>query len=273
MPDKHGESHILDPRASAWSRYATKLKSLRTEAGQSQADVGRACIVSGRLISAIETVRRFPGEDVSKRLDKLYGVDFFEEQYHQINRELRLPAGFDTYLVQEEQSAIIYCFDLGFMPGLLQTEAYAREIMRRMLSGEELEHSVAMRMRRQKILDRDEPPLFVVLLREAVLREMIGGAEIMRPQLAHLLDMGKRPNVSIQIVPSGKGVSMSSGFNLLDFVEGSLVGWTEAGFGYGHIVQDAPLLHRMKVAFDLTRSEAHSVDGSEQRITRLLEVL
>ncbi|MEV5576699.1 helix-turn-helix transcriptional regulator [Spirillospora sp. NPDC052269] len=273
MSDKQRVQPVIDPHKSAWAYYAYKLKKQREEAGLSQPEIGRACHVSGKLVSAIETLRRLPGEDFSKRLDVRLDLDFFEEQYHQINRELHLPAGFDQYIVQEQQAAIIYSFDLGFVPGLLQTEAYVREVMRRMQSGEELERAVTSRLRRQELLDGDEPPLFVILIREAVLREMIGGAEIMRPQLAHLLELGQRPNISIEAVPSGKGVSMSSGFTLLNYVEGSPIGWTEAGFGLGHIVQDSALLHRMRVAFDLTRSEALSAAETERLIRMLMEAL
>ncbi|MFC4912485.1 helix-turn-helix domain-containing protein [Actinomadura gamaensis] len=273
MPDKHAKAHILDPQASAWALYAHKLKKYRKEAGHSQAEVGVACIVSGKLISAIENGTRLPGEDMSERLDQLYGADFFKEQCRQINRELKLPAGFDQYIVQEEQAAIIYSFDLAFVPGLLQTERYAREIMSRMMEGHELEQAVATRMRRQELLDQTDPPLLVVLIREAVLRELIGGAKVMRPQLAHLIEMGKRPNISIEAVPNGMGASVSSSYALLNYVEGSPVGWTEAGFGYGHLVPDATTLHRMRVAFDLTRGEARSVGETEKLIRMLMEAL
>ncbi|MEV4251999.1 helix-turn-helix transcriptional regulator [Spirillospora sp. NPDC049652] len=273
MPDKQSECHVLNPHESAWAVYARRLKRLRTAAGHSQAEVGRACIVSGKLISAIETLRRLPGEDVSQRLDKFYEVDFFEEQCHQISREMHLPARFDQYILQEEQAAIIHSYDPSNIPGLLQTEAYARHIIGRMHKGEELEKAVETRMRRQEKLRGDAPPLLVALVREAALREMVGGARVMGPQLAHLIEMSKMLNVCIEVVPNGLGIAVSSGYALLDYFEGSPVGWTEAGFGYGHLVPDPRTLHRMRVTFDLTRSDAYSVGKTEQTIRALLEAL
>ncbi|RFU40761.1 XRE family transcriptional regulator [Actinomadura logoneensis] len=273
MPDKQSECHILNPHESAWAVYARRLKRLRTEAGHSQAEVGRACIVSGKLISAIETLRRLPGEDVSQRLDKFYGVDFFEEQCHQISREMYLPARFDQYLVQEEQAAIIYNFQYGYIPGLLQTEAYARALMSQTPHTEDRDEAVATRMRRQELLEGEEAPLVVALIKEAALRELIGGRDVMQAQYAHLIEMGRRPNISIEAIPNGAGVFVSSGYTLLNYVEGSPVGWTEAGFGFGHLVQESVILHRMRVALDLTRAAAGSAGETERLIGTLMEAL
>ncbi|MCP2337819.1 helix-turn-helix domain-containing protein [Actinomadura rupiterrae] len=273
MPDKHAKLHSFDPQESALALYADKMRLNRARAGLSQTEVGRACCVSDKLISAIENLSRFPGEDISKRLNRLFDVDFFGDQYHQINRELRLPARFDLYVEQEKQAAIVYCFEYGYIPGLLQTEDYARTLMSRTPHAEERERAVTIRMRRQELLECQEPPVLVAVVKEAALRELIGSRDLMRRQFAHLIEMGRQPNISIEVVPNGAGVFVSSGYSLLNFVEGSPVGWTEAGFGFGHLVQESVILHRMRVALDLTRAEALPATESERLIRTLMEDL
>ncbi|WP_026412657.1 helix-turn-helix domain-containing protein [Actinomadura oligospora] len=273
MPDKQRIQPVIDPHKSAWALYAYKLRKMREQAGLSQPEIGRACLVSGKLVSAIETLRRLPGEDFSKRLDVRFDLDFFEDQYHQINRELKLPCGFDEYEKQETQAGIIHSYDPLAIPGILQTEDYTRAIMRRIQRPEQLDQMVAARMRRQEILDRDPYPLIVCLVKEAALREVIGGRDVLRGQLAKLLEVAELPHVSIEVIPNGSGIVLASGFAMLQFAEGAPVGWTEAAFGHGHLVQDSATLHEMRVAFDLSRREALSVFESVRLIRAILEAM
>jgi transcriptional regulator with XRE-family HTH domain len=110
-------------------------------------------------------------------------------------------------------------------PGLLQTSAYAHEILRSArpeASPEMIRDLVEVRVRRQELLDReDRLPAFVFVLDEAVVRRMVGGAAVMRAQLAHVLEMAKRPNVTVEVVPFGVGAHPSLGgpFKIIEFAD------------------------------------------------------
>ena len=93
------------------------------------------------------------------------------------------------------------------MPGLLQTEDYARAVFRTRfgVTDEEIDEQVAARLKRQEILARDEPPALWVIVDESVLRRPVGGRYVMREQIGHLIEAARRPHVSVQVISSSGG--------------------------------------------------------------------
>ena len=138
-----------------------------------------------------------------------------------------LPSWFQSYLGLEASAALIRSYEVQFVPGLLQTEDYARAVV---LLGhgrarpEEIDRRVALRMQRQAILDRADPVQLWAVLDEAVLRRPIGNPQIMRTQLEALLDAAARPNVRLQIVPFDAGGHSAAGgaFTILRFPDQEL---------------------------------------------------
>ncbi|GAA4377872.1 helix-turn-helix transcriptional regulator [Actinomadura verrucosospora] len=115
-------------------------------------------------------------------------------------------------------------FDPLLVPGLLQISAYAKEILSNLRgedAPEQISELVEVRLRRQEIFEGDAPPRFYFVIDEAAIRRLVGGAAVMRAQLSHLLEMAKRPNVTIEIVPLDRGAhpGLSGPFKLLEFVE------------------------------------------------------
>lgn len=110
------------------------------------------------------------------------------------------------------------------IPGLLQTSAYATEILSR-LRGDDAADQVAelveVRMRRQEILEGDSPPTFLFIVDESALRRLVGGGAVMRAQLLHLLEMAQRPNVTIEVVPFDRGAhpGLVGPFKIIEFAE------------------------------------------------------
>jgi len=105
-------------------------------------------------------------------------------------------------VVREDHYACMY------IPGLLQTRAYAEAVHRAsevQCPEREVQHMVDIRMKRQELLDRDEPPRIWCVIDEAALRRQVGGREVMREQLGHLLALTERPHVTIQVLPFSKG--------------------------------------------------------------------
>lgn len=133
-----------------------------------------------------------------------------------------LPAWFDAYVGLEEAASEICAYEVQFVPGLLQTEDYARAVIMLGYSHpKEISRRVKLRRARQAILDRTDPPKLQMVLDEALLRRSIGGSAVMRAQLRHLIEMSQRPNITLQVVPFKAGGHAAAGgsFSLLRFDE------------------------------------------------------
>jgi transcriptional regulator with XRE-family HTH domain len=138
-----------------------------------------------------------------------------------------LPHWFEPYISLEAAASVIRNYEVQFVPGLLQTEGYAREVIRLgypSTSDQEISRRVELRMGRQRLLSRPAPPRLWAALDEAVLRRPIGGPGVMRGQVAHLIEMAEHPAVTVQIVPFSAGGHSAAGgpFAILRFAEPEL---------------------------------------------------
>jgi transcriptional regulator with XRE-family HTH domain len=138
-----------------------------------------------------------------------------------------LPGWFEPYVGLEEAASQIRSYEIQFVPGLLQTEAYARAVT---LLGHpradqaEIDRRVSLRLARQELLTKESPPRFWTVMDEAVLRRPIGDAGVMSAQLRHLLELSGLPNVTLQILPfHARGHAATAGaFSILRFAEPDL---------------------------------------------------
>ena len=215
-----------------------QLRRLREAKRISLEEAGNVIRASHSKISRLETGRvGFKDRDIADLLT-LYGVT--DEAERQALRDLAgraniqgwwhdysdvLPNWFEAYVGLEEAATQIRAYEVQFVPGLLQTGDYARAVT---LLGypnkapdREVERRVGLRLARQAVFTRPAPPNIWVVLDEAVLRRPIGGAEVMRAQIKHLIEMSLRPNVTIQIVPFTAGGHAAAGgpFSILRFAE------------------------------------------------------
>jgi hypothetical protein len=189
-------------------------------------------------ISRLEAGRvSFKGRDVADLLT-LYGVT--DERERQLLQTLAmranavgwwreyadvLPGWLDAFVGLEDAASQIRAYEVQFVPGLLQTAEYAfGVVMLRYSNHREISRRVALRMERQAVLARPDPPDLEVVLDEAVLRRAIGGSRGMREQLEHLIEMAERPNVTIHVIPFRAGGHAAGGeaFSLLHFAENDL---------------------------------------------------
>jgi transcriptional regulator with XRE-family HTH domain len=135
-----------------------------------------------------------------------------------------LPDWFESYLGLEGAASVIRSFELQFVYGLFQTEAYARAVTslgNKTASAEEIDRRVSVRLKRQGVLTSPEPPQVWSVMDEAVLRRPVGGRTVMRGQLGHLIEVAGRPHVTIQVVPFARGGHAAAGgsFSVLRFAE------------------------------------------------------
>jgi len=215
-----------------------QLRSLREAKRLSLEEAGNVIRASHSKISRLETGRvGFKDRDIVDLLT-YYGVT--DEKQRQELRELAvranspgwwhdyadvLPSWFEDYVGLEEAASQIRAYEVQFVPGLLQTEDYARAVtMLGYSNPKEIIRRVKLRMARQAILSRPNPPSLWVVLDEAVLRRPIGGLAAMRAQLKHLIEMSQRPNVTVQVIPFKAGGHAAAGgaFSLLRFAEHDL---------------------------------------------------
>jgi transcriptional regulator with XRE-family HTH domain len=199
-----------------------QLEELRTRAGLTFEQAGEAIGVSHSTIRRLEAakVARLRLPDVEKLL-QVYGVrdqqeiDTFLSSVREANkrgwwhtyRDV-LPDWFAAYLSLEQAALHIRAYEAQFVHGLLQTEAYARALLSAgnpHAASEATDRRVALRMRRQELLTRLKPPRLWVVMDETVLRWPVGGCEVMREQVDHLIELNRLPHVTLQIMPFGNG--------------------------------------------------------------------
>ncbi|WP_026403609.1 MULTISPECIES: helix-turn-helix domain-containing protein [Actinomadura] len=218
----------------------SQLRRLREAKGVTRQDAGYVIRASESKISRLELGRvSFKERDVDDLLS-LYGVTAKSERdaLLQLAREANtpgwwhryndvLPGWFQTYVGLEESAALIRTYELQFVPGLLQSEGYARAVIRLGNAGaseQEIDQRVELRLQRQERLTGPEAPRLWAVLDEGALRRPIGGPEVMRGQFEHLIEMSKLPNVTIQIMPFRFGGHAAEGgaFSILRFPEQDL---------------------------------------------------
>jgi transcriptional regulator with XRE-family HTH domain len=218
----------------------SQLRRLREGRGITREDAGYTIRASESKISRMELGRvSFKERDVADLLS-LYGVVDPEEReallglvreanksgwWHSFNDVL--PGWFQTYVGLEEAAALIRTYEVQFIPGLLQSEEYARAVFgqsRPVINDDELERRVGLRAQRQKVLTDGQGPRLWAVIDEAALRRPVGGPKVMRGQVQHLIDMAEQPNVVIQVMPFrfGAHAGESGAFSILRFPEQDL---------------------------------------------------
>ena len=186
-----------------------------------------------------------------------------------------LPTGFDVYVGLEAEAAGLRVFEDQVVHGLLQTEEYARTVMttvRRRQQPRAIDRAVELRMERQKVLTREDPMQLWCILDEPVISRMIGGRDVMRAQLAHLLEVSQWPNVTLQVLPLASGVhpALNGPFCILEFPERSdpEVVYTEGVAGHAYLERDSDVRVCAEV-FDLLRAAAASPADTVELISRI----
>ncbi|MFF0551851.1 helix-turn-helix transcriptional regulator [Streptomyces sp. NPDC004311] len=265
------QARDIDPSASPLDYYGYELRRLREAAGLKQAQLGSIIFCTGSLIGMVENGRRVPTRDFSERVDAALDTGgHFSRLVGLVLRSV-LPTWFQAYAEMEARAAYISTFQAQLVYGLLQTEEYARAVLGVRSEGE-LDAKVAARMERQRVLDRENPPLMWVVLSEAVLHQEIGGREVMRGQLAHLLGLRGREWVRVQILPfeAGAHAGQMGSFNVLRFDGDPDIVYTE-DFVQGHMTANPQALREGSLRYDHLQAAALSLEDSAALIARVLE--
>ncbi len=213
-------------------RLALTLRQLRDAAGRSAGDAARRVDHDASWLSRIESGEVRPHPNDVRALLALYGV--VGEQAEAIIAVARqakqrgwwqrysdvLPAWFSTYVGMESEASMIRTYECQMVPGLLQTEDYARAAFQGApvpMRDDEIERQVALRLERQAILDLTESPVLRVVIDEGAVRRVVGGPAVMKAQLARLIEESRRPNIQILMLPLAAGAGFDGSFVILNF--------------------------------------------------------
>ncbi|WP_329228436.1 helix-turn-helix domain-containing protein [Streptomyces sp. NBC_01460] len=261
----------LDPSASPLDYYGWELRRQREAHGLRQAQLGEIIFCTGSLIGQIETTRKVPTRDFSERLDAALGTDGVFSRLIGLVLRSQLPTWFQPYAEMEARATYISTYQAQLVYGLLQTEEYARAVLATGMP-DDLDGLVAARMERQRILEREQPPLAWAILDEAVLHRPIGGAEVMRNQLARLLEFASHRWMRIQVLPfsAGEHSSLDGAFNLLRFDGDPDIIYTEDLIS-GHMTANPETIREAMRRYAHLQAAALSVEASAALIARVME--
>ena len=259
------DSRNLGSAVSPLRVFGAMLRHYRTRAGMSQEQLGGPLYCSDDLIGKIENGQRAPTEQFTAACEAIAALRTdgalteLRELLKDYLKERAFPGWFHDWPGNEADARILRWYELVAVPGLLQTEDYARAILRTqvMASDDETDERVAARMDRQVILARDKPPMLWVLLDEGVLRRPGGGDGVMNEQIRHLIESAGRPNIVIQIIPAGVGAhqGMSGNFIIAEFDDSRPVAYQDTA-ARGQIIEDGDDIGAISLLWDTLKSEA-----------------
>jgi hypothetical protein len=267
-----------------------QLRRLREAAGITRDEAGYHIRASGSKISRLELGRvSFKERDVTDLLE-YYGVTDPGEhdKLIQLTREANatpwhqkfqdvIPDWFQVYVGLEEAAQLIRVYEVQFVPGLLQTEEYVRAVI---ISGapgmeqEEVERRVALRMGRQKVLTRENPPRYWVIMDEAALRRPMGGRDVHVAQIERLIDLVGEPNITLQVMPFRYGGHAADGgaFTIMRFPETDLPDVVYMEYLTGAIYIDKPdEVERYAAVMERLSVAGTSPDRTREILTGMLK--
>ncbi|MFI7272599.1 Scr1 family TA system antitoxin-like transcriptional regulator [Streptomyces sp. NPDC049879] len=262
----------LNPYLSPRAFYGAELRRLREGAKLSQDDLGAQVFVSGAYIGQFETAVRRPQLDISQMFDEIFGTGEHLQRLCKLANEAEPhPEYFAKVAELEEQADTISQFAPMLVPGLLQTEQYARALMRATLPfapAAQIDKFVSGRLGRQKILQRSTPPLLWAVLHETALRIPASDADVMIGQLDHLLETARSHHrVELQVVPLSEGFFplMNQNLKLMTFSDAPPVAYMETDHT-GQLLDVPTLVDGFQKSYDYVKAVALSPKASLQLI-------
>jgi len=259
-----------EPSSSPLAFFASEVKRLRGIAGITQEQLGEATVYSSATVAAIETCRLIPSKEFSERADKTFNSDGHLQRVHDLVQATSVLPWFRDLVETERKALSIQTYESYLVPGLLQIEDYARHSVsatRPLLPDGDISRAVVLRMTRQEILNQDDPPRLWVIIDESVLRRQVGSPKIMGEQCAHLLAMGRRSHVAIQVIPDSKGAACAYGqqFMILTFKSRAPMAYLEDMRG-ARYVRERDEVGAYSVTFDFLRACALDDEQSAELI-------
>jgi transcriptional regulator with XRE-family HTH domain len=255
-----------------WAWLAHDLRLYRMQRGLSGDAVAKLINCARSSISRLENNEAKLDERQAAALDERWHTGGHFGTMLWYARLGHDPDWFKQHLDIEAEASVIKVYETVVVPGLLQLEEYAREVIAAG-GGPDIDEMVARRMARQEILTRENPPVLWVLLTESVLDWPVGGPEVMRKQLAHLLELSERPNIGIRVIPRSAGThnGLDGSFKIMTSPSGDIA-YTESPGG-GRLVPSALEVQSYVLRYDRIGQKALPEDQSRVLIRKIMEAM
>ena len=264
-----------DGQVSALALFSEELRRARAAAGLTQDQLADRVGYSPSLVAHVETGSRAPSLDFARRGDEALGTGGLLARLQLFVRSEAHPAWFRDWVEIELEAVSLRWFEPLLIPGLLQTEGYARAVLAAAHPAspeDEVERLVSARMDRQVILDQPEPPLLWVILDEGVLTRPVGGPAVMRDQIERLVKTARQPRVVLQVVPSGVGAhaGLAGQFAIASFDGPPDVVYLDNALA-GQVVERSADVARVALLYDILKAEALSPRASADLARKAIE--
>ncbi|MFJ4947573.1 helix-turn-helix domain-containing protein [Streptomyces sp. NPDC088760] len=254
--------------------FGQTMKTLRVRAGLEREEFGRRIGYSASTVASFEQGRRIPSPRTIEQADEVLGAGGLLTVWKEQVERAQYPVFFQGMAKLEKEAVELLAYDALVVKGLLQTEEYMRALLamrRPPLDPETIEQRVTARLARQDIFDRHPAPLLSFVMDEAVLRHRYGGKDVMRGQLEHLLLIGQKRNVEIQVMPTDceDNAGLNGPFTVVTRKDGKKFVYAEAQ-GAGTLQTDPEQTVLAAARYGIIRSQALSPRESLEFIERFL---
>lgn len=265
----------LDPGSSPRALLGAELRFQREQAGLSQEELGKPLFVSGSFIGQLEAGTRRMQPEYARRLDETLGTGGFFARNCAAATTSRYPDHFAEAAEAEAVAQSIKEYAPLLIPGLLQTEGYARAVFRAYqptAPEEAIDELVAARLARAEILSHPTDPLLWVVLDENVLRRVVGSPSTMAEALGRVRHLAERRRIIMQVLPFAAGAhpALGGGLKVMDFPDAAPLVYVE-GLGTGKLIDDPVMVSRYRLSYDLLGAAALSPEASLTLIASVAE--
>ncbi|MEV6722765.1 helix-turn-helix transcriptional regulator [Streptomyces xanthochromogenes] len=265
----------LDPESSPGAAFGDRLRTLRDERGWTQDDLAERIGYSGTHISAVETGRRPPTTRFANSADRAFGTGDRLQRQGQAARHNTLLEGFPEFVAHEARAAEIRLYEVGVIPGLLQTPEYATvlarsAVKRGAITPDQADERVALVAKRQASLARTPPPFVLVVLDEGCLRSSIGEPSLMTAQFERLMEFADLPNTVLQVAEFSMGERRPFDLpvTVLTLPDRKLLSYAESAHR-GHLERESTFVLPILTAYHQLQAEALSQAASVAMISQL----
>lgn len=265
----------LDPSSSPRALLGAELRHRREAAGLSQSDLGAPLFLSGSFIGQLESGVRRMQMDQAEKFDEILDADGFFVRNCAALKKSKYPEHFAEAAEAEARAEAIREYAPQLIPGLLQTEAYARAVFwayRPTAIEQKIDELVTTRLERAQLLADPTVPVLWVLLDEAVLRRKVGGPLVMAEALRHIMQLARQHRIIVQVLPFSEGAHMAleGSLKLMTFPDAPPLAYLQ-GLGTGQLQDDPATVRQYELTYDLLVASAISPAASLALIESVAE--
>jgi transcriptional regulator with XRE-family HTH domain len=266
----------IQPSDSPHTLFVWLLKRYRERANLTQSQLAERAAYSPSLVTQVENMQRMPTLEFAERCDELLSADGVLVNLWPLINRMRFPEWFKTFAELEATAIRRRSFESLYVPGLFQTEAYVRVLVTErggpFNPEEEIEQLVAFRLARHRLLTQPNPALQWAVLDESVLRRCIGGRDVMRGQIQHLIDLAQLPHVDIQVLPlsSRQYAGMDGSTTIFTYERCRELVYADV-LDFSYVLSDPEKVAQYAYRFDRVRAQSLPPDASLELMSSVLE--